>query len=69
MWLGSCEVGGSNGGFDPFLNIVMEDTLEVVSPTESKPLGSVVSFIHSRSLEGTVLWLWNHWNALFCSSE
>jgi small nuclear ribonucleoprotein G len=39
---GNRQVVGVLRGFDPFLNIVMEDCLEMVSQTESKPLGSVV---------------------------
>ncbi|KAI8906789.1 hypothetical protein EDD86DRAFT_192705 [Gorgonomyces haynaldii] len=29
-------------GFDPFLNIVLEDTVEQVSEVEQNPIGSVV---------------------------
>ncbi|KAI8902234.1 hypothetical protein BC833DRAFT_574220 [Globomyces pollinis-pini] len=39
---GNRKVIGVLRGFDPFMNIVLEDTVEIISEKESKQIGSVV---------------------------
>jgi small nuclear ribonucleoprotein G len=41
---GNRRVIGVLRGYDPFLNIVLEDALEIVSDSSSKKMGSVVFF-------------------------
>jgi small nuclear ribonucleoprotein (snRNP)-like protein len=39
---GNRKVTGVLRGFDPFMNIVLEDTIEIVEGKEGKQIGSVV---------------------------
>lgn len=55
---GSRRVTGILRGYDPFMNVVLDDTIEEVSPTEKHNIGMVVSTAsddterlpHSRSI-------------------
>jgi small nuclear ribonucleoprotein G len=42
---GSRKVSGVLRGYDPFLNLVLEEAIEEVSSTEKNKLGTVVSTI------------------------
>ena len=43
---GNRRVAGILRGFDPFMNIVMEDSVEVISEKESTPIGSIVIMVN-----------------------
>jgi small nuclear ribonucleoprotein G len=43
------KVSGTLRGYDQFMNIVLGDTMEEVTPNEHKPIGMVVCKKHSRS--------------------
>jgi small nuclear ribonucleoprotein (snRNP)-like protein len=48
------EVKGTLRGFDQFMNIVMDETIEVVNGKDSSPLGTVVRCFFMKCREISV---------------
>ncbi len=43
---GNRKVTGVLRGYDPFMNIVLDDTNEILADSRKKPIGMTVNFIY-----------------------